>query len=186
MFQKVVLKKERVKLLKEYRGKKVIVHAVRPDNDCNSFQRFKYTGFIDSNINASLSLSLGCLFLNINNMLQKCRFLLSTNARYDECFVISVEDAETHEIIYNNDVMLKFSGNEITGNGIISGVNEDDRLGQYNGKPGILLNTFESNGQKYMKLRVANKLTYIGEMPNGFKLINENDKTKDDEKELKL
>ena len=186
MFQKVVLKKERSKLLEEYRGKKVIVHAVRPGHHGNGFQRFKYSGVIDENIKAPISLSFGCLFLNIDNMLQKCKFLISTKASFDECFVVSIEDAETNEMIYDNDVVLKADGNEMVGNGNISSVDENDRLSEYNGKPAILLNTFENNGQKYMKLRVSNKLTYIGKMPKDFKLVKEKAKTMDDEKELKL
>ena len=111
--------------------------------------------------------------MNVEGLHLNCKFIASEKANYNECFVMSIEDAETHKTIYENGTSLKVDGEEILGTGKIFGV-EEHYLSQFNGQPAILLNIFESHNQDFMKLKVSDKFAYIGNIPEDFKLSEQN------------
>ena len=170
MFQKIYFQAEQAKNLENCKGKKVIVHAVRPNIHAAGFQKFMYEGVIDKGQKEQISIASGGFYLDVGNILFFCKFIVSERANPNECFVMSIEDPETHKTIYENGTSLKFDGEEMLGSGIITGLEDDRYLGQFNNKPAILLNTFNRDDHDYIELKVSNNLTFIGQKPENFQL----------------
>ena len=170
MFQKINFHTKEARDLENYKGKAVIVHAVRPNHNGLGFQKFKYVGVVDPDLKNEISISLGFFILKVGKIHFNCDFVVKEKAKLNECFVMSVEDPETNKIIYENGTDLKFEGEEIPGTGKITGV-EDHHLERFEGRPAILLNTFKRQNQNCMQLRVSDGLAYIGKVPEDFKLV---------------
>lgn len=173
MLQKIMFQTKQARDLENYKGKAVIVHAVRPSHDKLGFQKFKYIGVVDPDLANEISISLGFFILKVGKIHFKCDFVVKDKADVSECFIMSVEDPETNKIIYENGTNLKFEGEEIPGTGKITGV-EDHYLNRFEGEPAILLNTFKRQDQDCMELRVSDRLAYIGNVPKDFKLVETN------------
>lgn len=182
MFQKIYFQTKQARELENYKGKKIIVHAVRPNHNGEGFQKFKYVGVVDPDLKNEISISLGFFLLKVGNIHLNCDFVVKDKANVEECFVMSVEDPKTNKVIYENGTDLKFEGEEILGTGKITGVDEH-YLERFDGRPAILLNTFEKDNQNYMKLKISDRLTYIGNVPNNFKLVETNFKLVNEEVE---
>lgn len=176
-FLKMAERAKNIRNLNNYKGKQVIVHAVRPvfyNNVLVKFQKFQYVGKINRKFDDNISMTLGRFILVIGKNYMICKFKFSKNAenRFGECYVMSVEDAKTQQQIYSSDTKLNITESEMVGNGIITGVENDELLKKYDQKPAILLGTYEVKNQKYMELLLAKDFIYKGKIPENFKLVN--------------
>lgn len=173
MFQKIYFQTKQARDLENYKGKTVVVHAVRPTHNAEGFQKFKYFGVIDPDMKEEISISLGYFVLNVGGVHINCDFIVKDKANINECFVMSVEDPETNKVIYENGTSLKFEGEELVGTGKIN-LSEEHYLNKFNGQSAILLNTFQNHNQNYMKLKFSDRFAYIGSVPKDFKLLETN------------
>ena len=176
-FLKMAERAKNIRNLNNYKGKQVIVHAVRPvfyNKALVKYQKFQYVGKINRKFDENISMTLGLFILAIGKNYMICKFKFSKNAenRFGECYVMSIEDAKTQQQIYSSDTKLNIAESEMLGNGVITGVENDELLKKYNQKPAILLGTYEVKNQKYMELLVAKDVIYKGKIPDGFELVN--------------
>ena len=181
MNQKIVFQTKQAKDLENYKGKTVVVHAVRPNFEGEGFQKFSYVGVIDPELKESISIALGYFVLNVKGVQLNCDFVVSEKATVNDCFVMSVQDAKTGKVLYENGTSLKFDGKEYNGTGKIECSENGEYLNKFNGKPAILLNTFEKDGEKCMRLKLTNKVTYVGRIPKNFKLQETNLESENEE-----
>lgn len=169
MFQKIVFQTKEAKALENYKGKKVVVHAVRP-NLQGGFQKFRYEGVISKDLKEPISIALGYFLLDADKVQLNCNFVVSEKAKTDECFVMSVEDAETQKTLYENKTSLKFCGPELEGNVKLEGFEQSKYLNKFNGTSAVLLAVYKKGEQDYAEFKVSNNLTFFERLPKDFKL----------------
>ena len=159
--------------LENYKGKKVIVHAVVPfkvENKFKAYQKVKYAGVYEENSKFVNTLKDGYLNLDIDGITMKCLFLPTEHLTIGECCVRYIQDAETKEIIYKNNRDFETLDKEILGNGVLSGLTTENFLAKFEGKNGVLASTSILNGKACMSLMLSNKLTYCGGVSKNFRI----------------